>query len=127
MDAKSELKGAIEKELKKGKRVAKKKVKAEGKKIKRSIRRQKKQVEKSIDNKIDDTTEMIHDFSDVAHDEISSKLKDLSDQYELDVRKEEITKAVNEVEDFVKKHPLAGLALAAAGGYIISSLFHKKN
>jgi len=117
----------LKKSLKKANEWPKRRSKLRGRKSKGAFVDKKKQVEKSIDNKIDDTTEMIHDFSDVAHDEISSKLKDLSDQYELDVRKEEITKAVNEVEDFVKKHPLAGLALAAAGGYIISSLFHKKN
>ena len=38
-----------------------------------------------------------------------------------------LSKATHEVEEFVKEHPLASVAIAAGVGYFLARLFNRKN
>ncbi len=38
-----------------------------------------------------------------------------------------LSKATHEVEEFVKEHPIASIAIAAGVGYVIARLFNRKN
>ncbi len=38
-----------------------------------------------------------------------------------------LSKATHEVEDFVKEHPIASIALAAGVGYLIARLLNRNN
>ncbi|MFC2154562.1 hypothetical protein ACFLRC_03660 [Candidatus Altiarchaeota archaeon] len=108
-------------------------------------------IKKKIDKKIDKTADKIHEATDKkkqAFDEkidkaadklkninvsaccdfknMSKKIDNIYDQYELEKRQEELKKAMDDLEVFVREHPWAGLALGASVGYMFASVFRRR-
>ncbi|ODS42286.1 MAG: hypothetical protein MSIBF_02850 [Candidatus Altiarchaeales archaeon IMC4] len=70
---------------------------------------------------IEKTEERISEDIDAA----VKKINDLSQDYKLEERRDEIMDDIESIERFIKEHPVACAALAAVGGYILGSMMQR--
>ncbi|MFH1722147.1 MAG: hypothetical protein ABH950_06045 [Candidatus Altiarchaeota archaeon] len=100
------------------------------------IKRHAEKDEENIKDKVKDVGEKmdvaVHKIKDLNKSatrefkELGKKWDDIYDRYDLEKRGEELEAALQDLDKFIKKHPHAGVALGAAAGYIVGSLFSRK-